>query len=249
MKTKLQVTGCRLQVSGRNLEPRASTTFNLQPSTFNFRAAFTLIELLVVISIIALLASFTFPVAKAVKKFQYLSQTKAEMGKLVSAIDGYKNTFGFYPPSNPGDPRVPQLYYELLGTTKNAVNYATLDSSAQIPVLSVTNAFGVGGFVNCTKGVGEDASPAKSFLSGLKSQQVGIVTNNNVAVTVLLGGVGGPDLSYQPFNASGLNPWRYVCPGTNNPSSYDLWIQLSISGKTNLVCNWSKQVRTGSPLP
>ncbi len=46
-----------------------------------------------------------------------------------------------------------------------------------------------------------------------------------------------------------LNPWRYVCPGTNNPGSYDLWIQLSIAGKTNLICNWSKQIQIGSPLP
>ena len=46
-----------------------------------------------------------------------------------------------------------------------------------------------------------------------------------------------------------LNPWRYVCPGTNNPGSYDLWIQLSIAGKNNLICNWSEQVQIGSPLP
>ncbi len=36
-----------------------------------------------------------------------------------------------------------------------------------------------------------------------------------------------------------LNPFRYIYPGTNNPTSYDLWIDLRISGKTNLICNWS----------
>jgi len=62
--------------------------------------------------------------------------------------------------------------------------------------------------------------------------------------------VGGPDAAYQPFfGTPNFNPWRYACPGTNNPNSYDLWVQLVISGRTNLVCNWSKQVQFDSPLP
>ena len=103
--------------------------------------------------------------------------------------------------------------------------------------------------MNCTKGSGEDATPAKSFLSNLKPNQFSIITNNGIAVTILLGGAGGPDLAYQPFGVSGKNPWRYVCPGVNNPGSYDLWMQLVISGKTNLICNWSSQPQINSPLP
>ena len=57
------------------------------------------------------------------------------------------------------------------------------------------------------------------------------------------------DDAYQPLKAPGLNPFRYVYPGVNNPSSYDLWVQLVIGGKTNLVCNWSRQVQINSPLP
>jgi prepilin-type N-terminal cleavage/methylation domain-containing protein len=213
--------------------------------------AFTLIELLVVISIIGVLAAFTIPVAHMVKRYQYISQTQAEMGKLESAIDGYKSTYSFYPPGNPNDPKVPPLYYELLGTTNNGVNYVTLDSSAiPIPVASVSTAFGVGGFVNCSKGSGEDATPAKNFLSGLKPQQYGTISNNLVAVTILLGSAGGPDQNdTYPFGATGMNPWRYVSPGVKNPDSYDLWMQLVIGGKTNLVCNWSKQVQFNQPLP
>jgi hypothetical protein len=67
-------------------------------------------------------------------------------------------------------------------------------------------------------------------------------------VAVLLGSVGGPDQNY-PTNSPGLNPWRYVSPGVNNPNSYDLWIQLVISGQTNLICNWSDQILINSPLP
>jgi hypothetical protein len=49
-----------------------------------------------------------------------------------------------------------------------------------------------------------------------------------------------------------VNPWRYTSnpqSATNNPGSYDLWVQLVMGGKTNLICNWSKQVQINNPLP
>lgn len=213
-------------------------------------AAFTLMELLVVITIIGVLAAFLFSVASGVGKNKYVSMAKAEMGALGIAIESYHDANGFYPQGGPNS-LVNPLYFELLGTTKDAVNYTTLDTSAQIKVTDVPIAFpGVSGFVNCTKGSGEDASPAKNYLPGLKPQQIGLVTNNGVAVTILIGAAGGPDQNdAYPFGATGLNPWRYKSPGTYNPNSYDLWMQLVIGGKTNLVCNWSKQVQINFPLP
>jgi prepilin-type N-terminal cleavage/methylation domain-containing protein len=224
--------------------------------------AFTLIELLVVISIIAILAAFSVPVLKGLKRTQVLKQTRAEMAQLETAIDSYKAAYGFYPPSNAAYPATPSaawfspLYFELLGTTNNNGTYQTLDGSASIPVAAVTSPgpLGVGGFINCAKsGAGEDAPAAKSFLQGLKSKQIGLnITNQTYPaypVALILGAVGGPDQNYQPFGAPDLNPWRYVYPGVNNPNSYDLWIQLVIGGKTNLVCNWSDQVQINNPLP
>jgi prepilin-type N-terminal cleavage/methylation domain-containing protein len=230
---------------------------------FATRLAFTLIELLVVISIIAILAAFTVPVLKSLKRREYISKTQAELALLETAIDSYKATYGFYPPDNPNDSNYPfinQLYYELLGTANytngGVIYYQTLDNSAQIATSDVPFAFpGVTGFINCTKpGAGEDAPAAKSFLSGLKPNQSESVTNHTVhpvLVTVLVASVGGPDDNYRPyFNVSGFNPWRYNSSNpTNNPGGYDLWIQLVISGKTNLVCNWSKQVQMNNPLP
>jgi hypothetical protein len=35
----------------------------------------------------------------------------------------------------------------------------------------------------------------------------------------------------------------------NNANGYDLWIQLVIGGKTNLISNWSQTVIINSPLP
>jgi prepilin-type N-terminal cleavage/methylation domain-containing protein len=254
MKIKLQVARFRLQVSRWN---RADDgTLNLQPSTFNHFRAFTLVELLVVISIIGILAGFTIPALKAFKRISIINQTRAEMEQLETAIDSFKAAYGFYPPSNKTSYIPPayssmlsQLYYELSGTTLNGANYVTLDGASQITTNDVFTAYGVGGFINCTRGSGEDSASARNFISGLKQNRINeYVTNNLVRTTMFVAAVGGPDLSF-PAMSPGVNPWRYVCPGVNNPNSYDLWVQLSIGGKTNLICNWSKQVQFNSPLP
>jgi len=243
----------------------ACLPFRTPHSALRIRNAFTLIELLVVIAVIGILAALTFTVGGAVKKKQYLSKTQAEMAQIAAAIDEYKTTYGFYPPDAPQVPEAPmvnQLYYELLGTmlyTNNGgtVLFKTLDSSGDpIPKDSVSSFFGtsVGGFLNCTKpGAGEDAAAAKAFLSNVKPNQMWphYTNGNGVAVTLLVASVGGPDDNYRPLNGvQALNPWRYVSSHpTNNPTSYDLWVELQISGKTNLICNWSKQVDTSGRLP
>ena len=219
--------------------------------------AFTLIELLVVISVIAVLAAFTIPVLKGVKRNQYLKQTQAQMAQLETAIESYKAAYGFYPPSA-FDPLKNQLYYELTGTTNVSPNnptFASLDNP-DLPYLTaamISTAFGggVSGFINCNKpGSSEDTTSAKDFLTDLNSNQIHQnYTNNGVPITLLIGSAGGPDLAYQPLGVPGVNPWRYRYPGTNNPTSYDLWMQLRIAGTTNLICNWTKQVEINSPLP
>jgi prepilin-type N-terminal cleavage/methylation domain-containing protein len=225
---------------------------------FTSRLAFTLVELLVVISIIGVLAAFTVPVLKSLKRREFISKTQAELALLETAIDSYKAAYGFYPPDNTNivnnltSAMTNQLYYELIGTTNNGVNYVALDGSAQIPVGSVGNAFGVGGFMNCNsanKVSSEDSPSAKSFLSSLKPNQYATIADGAANVTLLVASVGGPDQKYQPLNTLDLNPWRYVAQGTNNPGGYDLWVQLVIAGQTNLVCNWNKQIQINSPLP
>ena len=163
---------------------------------------FTLVELLVVISIIGILAGFTIPALNSFKRSAVLNQTRAEMAQLQTALDSFKAAYGFYPPGNSGDSRINPLYFELMGTSKIKIGgvdyFQTLDGSAQIKVVGeVSSAFsGLGGFINCMKpGAGEDAPAARSFISGLKSKQIGSITNNGVGVTVILGAVGGPDLT------------------------------------------------------
>jgi prepilin-type N-terminal cleavage/methylation domain-containing protein len=219
------------------------------------RRAFTLIELLVVISIIGIIAGFTLVVFKSVGKSRKIAVAKAELAQLQIALDNYKAKYGVYPPGNEfGEPKLNQLYYELSGTVKSGLNYVTLDGSANIPIASVSGAFKVGGFLNCSKGSGEDTAAAKNFLPSLRSKQIYYpATNNsggfNVPTTILVTSVGGPDDNYLPLNATGLNPIRYLYPGTNNPSGYDLWVQLQINDTKYLVCNWSKAAQVNTSYP
>ena len=228
----------------------------LQP----YLAAFTLTELLVTISIMAILAGFMVPGLKAIARQRNIHAVRAEMEYLQTALENYKVKFGAYPPGNTANPignatnvLLNQLYYELSGTTNiNNTTYVTQDQSASIPVASVSQAFGVHGFVNCTQPGGiDDGINAKNFLKSLSSKQIfSFVTNNTIPTTIIGTSVGGPDDAYLPVPYyPGVNPFRYLYPGTNNPGGYDLWIQLVISGKTNLISNWSRQVQINNPLP
>jgi prepilin-type N-terminal cleavage/methylation domain-containing protein len=217
--------------------------------------AFTLIELLVVISIIGVLAGLTISVLGPMKRSQYIKTASAEMAFIETALDNYKAKYGAYPPANANNALLPQLYYELAGTSTNAGYFVTLDGSSSIPAGTVKPYYGVGGFVNCTRGNGEDDAKAKNFLVNIRQNQVYANWTNIVGgapTTILITSVGGPDDNYHPLNPAlnlGPNPFRYAYPGTNNPNGYDLWVQLQISGKKYLVCNWSRSAVVNSPLP
>lgn len=228
-------------------------TFKNRNLPFVNGAGFTLIELLVVISIIGVLAALTIPVLGALKRQQDLRVARAEMESIETALDGYKAKYGVYPPGNSADSKLNSLFYELCGVSSNdkGANFQSLDGSTGIPsgALSV---FGVKGIINCSQGSPEDGVQAENFMPALKLNRIGVYTNTSYPLkplNILVTSVGGPDQNYQPLGGENLNPFRYLYPGTNNPNSYDLWVQLVIKGKTNLICNWSKQVIINSPLP
>jgi prepilin-type N-terminal cleavage/methylation domain-containing protein len=234
-----------------------------QKESVGLPSGFTLIELLTVIAIIGVLTALTIPVLHAVTRMKYVSVTKAEMANLEVAIDNYHAAYGFYPPSNPNNnptnALINQLYYELTGTSvSNAASpvYQPLfGDSPAVPAVYVQRTFGVAGFMNCTKpGGGEEQLPAKVFLPSLKPSQVSaVMTNGNTGpqgMVFLVGSVGGPDKGYAPAAVGGFNPWRYNSTApVNNPGSYDLYIQIRIGGKTNLIANWNKSVIVDSSLP
>ena len=223
-------------------------------------AGFTLIELLVVISVMAILAGFTVSVLGGVERQKKIGVATAELHQIESALDAYKAQYGTYPPSNTNAAvngvsaaLYSQLYYELNGVfptnNQGTLYYVTLDNSAWIRAADVQTIFGVGGFVNCWKGSGDEASPSKNFLAGLRPNELASVAAGGAYFTNLVTTVRGPDSRYEPLGVADVNPFRYQFPGTNNVNSYDLWVQLVMNGKTNLICNWSPGVLRNNPAP
>jgi prepilin-type N-terminal cleavage/methylation domain-containing protein len=181
MKTKTQKRWITDGESRSVFHQPAARPFSIPNPKFKIQnlPAFTLIELLVVISIMAVLAALTIPVIHSVKRQQYIRNVQAEMQQVETALENYKAKYGFYPPSNQNGTnsylpldrsQFSQLYYELSGTTLvtngGTIYFSTLDGSSQIKVTDVNTAYGVSGFINCSKGSGEDAVAAKNFLSG-----------------------------------------------------------------------------------
>lgn len=196
--------------------------------------AFTLIELLVVVAVIAILAGLLFAVMPQISNKRMRAVARVELFEIQTAIEAYKAHYGVYPPDNPTSVYVTSLYFELVGTTNNATGYGTLDGRDSITLANVAK-FGVSGFINSsasTKGT-DDRPPAMAFLKELKRDRVGLT--NGVQVLVCS--------EKATFPGSKENcAWRYNSSRpTNNVSSYDLWVDLYIDGKTNRISNWSKQ--------
>lgn len=210
--------------------------------------AFTLIELLVVIAVIAILAALLFPAMGSIKKKRMIAVAQSELAQVQTAIDAYKTKYGHYPPDNPGNPLINQLYYELMGTTNNGSGtYQTLDGNGLVSNVSATFS-SVRGFVNTSTSLkGTDDKPAAiSFLQNLKPNQVMPLPASMNSVRVLTCSVLlDPSYSVVTGDSTGMNPWRYISSNpTNNPNSYDLWVDLVISGKTNRISNWSSVPQT-----
>jgi prepilin-type N-terminal cleavage/methylation domain-containing protein len=219
-------------------------------------SAFTLIELIVVIAIIGILAGLIIPVVGVVNARKQISTAQTQLKGIEAAIDGYKTKLGYYPPDNPNNPALNQLYFELLGTTNNGAGnpnptlWVTMDGSAQIGTSTTPNIlteFSVTGFANTSTRARSDdqGAAASTFLNNLKSDEIGMPDPNNANVKILVCSVTWPPnlTGVLPLPApQSLNPWRYVSTHpTNNTASYDLWVDIVIHGKTNRISNWSTQ--------
>ena len=71
---------------------------------------------------------------------------------------------------------------------------------------------------------------------GFKPTQIGEL---NSGVKVLIVPVPGPD--DVKVGEKKINTWRYnsLSP-THNPDFYDLWAEIVIGGKTNIIGNWKE---------
>jgi len=231
------------------------STLDTRHSSRAARHAFTLIELLVVIAIMAVLAALIIPITGAVNRHKLRSRTRTELRSIETAIEDYKTKKGYYPPDNPNSGIfLNQLYYELSGTILSNGVYTTLDGDASVNGAGnpkLPDDFGlksqISGFMNTTKGAGDEGMSAQKYMRDLKPAQVATLTSG---IRLLVGSVGWePNWPWQPIpvgsgaSKPGLNPFRYVSTNpTNNPKSFDLWIDILVQGKTNRVCNWSEDV-------
>jgi prepilin-type N-terminal cleavage/methylation domain-containing protein len=225
---------------------------DLRHSRPAIRHAFTLIELLVVIGIMAILAALIIPITGAVTRAKLRSRTRAELRSIESAIENYKSKKGYYPPDNPGNAEfLNQLYYELSGTVYSNGVYVTLDGNSVLDPATVNSPIygkGFQGIVNTTKGSGDEGMAAQKFIRDLKPAQLAELKSG---AKILVGSVGwdsptGQPISVPPAKVPKLNPFCYVSTNpTNNPKSFDLWIDILVQGKTNRICNWSEDPIVG----
>lgn len=212
------------------------------------KAAFTLIELLVVIAVIGILAAMISHLSGPAAIKRKIARVTVELANLETAIDSYKERRGSYPPSN-GDTNnavTNQLFYELSGTTAvttggDVTRFTTIKGDESITPDTIEQFFGlptqkVRGFANSSV----DKADVKNFAPNLKPAQSEEIVSTPNAVELLVVPVEGPnDITTQ--KGKKINPWRYNSSApVHNPETYDLWAEIVIGGKTNIIGNWKE---------
>lgn len=198
------------------------------------RRAFTLVEMLVVIGIIGLLAAMIVPAMSNAIKRRDISRAEAELRKLELLINNYKDKWGSYPPDNPAGAVTNALYYELSGTSLAGANYGTLDGAETISSANAQAYLGVPGFLNSTLGTVQ----AKNYLPELKPDHSALISTAPAVRVLTAPGKPAPGNTII-VNGIPVNPWRYVSSNpVHNPGRFDLWAELEIGGKTNIIGNW-----------
>lgn len=189
--------------------------------------AFTLIEVLVVISIIGILAALITTGAGYAARTKKISLAKGQLAQFELAIDNYKEKLGHYPPDNTNDASFPPLYYELTGATLNVDRYVPHHGPAILT--SVYIPFFTHGLANSATPDAEEK--ARNFFPTIHPGDHSTITNGAVIAEFLTSPAG--------LVPSEKNRWRYVSTNpTNNPTSYDLWLEFDLAGRTNIVGNW-----------
>lgn len=214
-------------------------TTNINLTKTKRDGAFTLVELLVVIAIMGIIASLVIGLVSRATITRKIKRVRVELAQLETVIESYKEKKGFYPPSNGLTNIVTtnQLFYELTGTIFDPATgvFQSVNGTEKLDDSTIGNYFNTKGFAN--SGTAADRSEVKNFFPGMRAEQYHDLGTNSVHVLIVP--VEGPD----DINVGGkkINPWRYNSASpTHNPESYDLWAEIVVGGKTNIIGNWNE---------
>ncbi len=195
------------------------------------RTGFTLVEMLAVIAIIGILAALALTILPASSDAAKRKRAKSQLTQIETAIAAYHAQHGFYPPDNPNDSGIHQLYHELTGVKWNQ-NQGTFTDAMDNPVN--VSLFGVGGIVNAVK-----SGEPKNLFGAAKLDVVDIGGAKLLKVPMdLPEGYTNAPIAAKPT----VNVWRYKSsgPDLHNQQSYDLWAELVIKGKVVRISNWER---------
>lgn len=226
----------------------------LNNRTVGGRQGFTLIELMVVIGVIGLLASMLLVVSPAVTFKSRISAVKGQMMQMQAAIESYHAKYNTYPPdayksTQPFNPAITPLYYELVGTTNevpaggsSSVYYdyvaETNGGAVTINCKAVPDFHGHGGFLNSD----QNGIRPQNFLGKIPK----VVVYNGVRLLSVPSELPNPIGVLIPNpdrnNLSGLAPknvWMYSASNPlHNKTSYDLWTWVVYGDRKELIANW-----------
>ncbi len=201
------------------------------------QSGFSLVELLTVISIIGLIAGLVVGVGPAVQRKMREARVKSDLSQIVTAIENYKAKFGVYPPDNQTPivdsqshlPFPNQLFYELTGCVYSKNTFECLFNNKVLSSADLRTALATDGIQNSS----DTRNDVRNYFKELKASQVGIYTNNNVPLSVLVVPFPGPDGT--------PNYWKYVSKNpTNNPTTFDLWAEIKIGKEIKTIGNWQQ---------
>src|SRR5688500_708450 len=224
--------------------------------------AFTLIELLVVIAIIGILAALVIPLAGIATVKMRIARVTAELNNYANAIENYKLETGEYPQDNgllwnmnTSDTNAYKsnaahnvLFYELTGAiftniTGGQAGFKSLQNSDEVGQNDLTVVFNANGI--CISDWVKNDIDYKGFSlkdsqyarlhkqPSYASKDLRIISVPVPGPYTLAGGNDGKKL---------INQWFYDASSTNrhNKTGFDLWAEINIGGKTEVIGNWKK---------